>query len=328
MYLLCVCSCGGVLEYPSFSSQELLPVTFLLKVIFTAPWSFALQMHATLPVWILSVILCVAQGHGDHGGGSLKEQPDNITHSVSQLTEANTEFAFRLYRSLAAQPDSRGTNIFFSPLSVSLALAALAVGARGETHRQLLSGLGFSNVSLSQTDVDQAFQSLFEGTGKTSNQVTSEGTAVFMDQLFKPRPEFLDTLKKSYFADGFAVDFTKSSESANTINKYVEEKTSGKIDRLVEDLDPSTVMYLISYFYFKGKHLHLMRSRCVSSAFTSDFSHQAEAFIRTQKKPTIISELWLEVYSPKIPVQGQVATISTGQWTEGGGINRREGERR
>ncbi|TWW53183.1 Alpha-1-antiproteinase S [Takifugu flavidus] len=136
-------------------------------------------------------------------------------------------------------------------VSVSVALAALAVGARGETHRQLFRGLVFNSTWLSQTDVDQAFQSLFEKT-KKANEVTSEGTAVFMDNLFKPQPEFLDTLKKSYFADGFNVDFTKSSESANTINKYVEEKTSGKIDKLVESLDPTTVMYLISYIYFKG----------------------------------------------------------------------------
>ncbi|TWW53068.1 Serine protease inhibitor A3M [Takifugu flavidus] len=213
-------------------------------------------MNAARCVWILSIIICVARGHvGNDIGQNQKEQDtsaDNSTESLSLVTAANREFAFRLYRSLAANPDSQGKNIFFSPVSVSVALAALAVGARGETHRQLFRGLVFNSTWLSQTDVDQAFQSLFEKT-KKANEVTSEGTAVFMDNLFKPQPEFLDTLKKSYFADGFNVDFTKSSESVNTINKYVEEKTSGKIDKLVESLDPTTVMYLISYIYFKGK---------------------------------------------------------------------------
>ncbi|TWW52985.1 Alpha-1-antiproteinase Alpha-1-antitrypsin [Takifugu flavidus] len=154
-------------------------------------------MNATRCVWILSIIICVARGHvGNDIGQNQKEQDtsaDNSTESLSLVTAANREFAFRLYRSLAANPDSQGKNIFFSPVSVSVALAALAVGARGETHRQLFRGLAFNSTWLSQTDVDQ--------------------------------PEFLDTLKKSYFADGFNVDFTKSSESANTINKYVEEKT-------------------------------------------------------------------------------------------------------
>lgn len=239
-------------------------------------------MNATRCVWILSIIICVARGHvGNDIGPNQKEQDtsaDNSTESLSLVAAANREFAFRLYRSLAANPDSEGKNIFFSPVSVSVALAALAVGARGETHRQLFRGLAFNSTWLSQTDVDQAFQSLFEKTKKASSEVTSEGTAVFMDNLFKPQPEFLDTLKKSYFADGFNVDFTKSSESANTINKYVEEKTSGKIDKLVESLDPTTVMYLISYIYFKGKHLDVMRFRCVSYSFGS-FNCQPQTVI-------------------------------------------------
>lgn len=79
-----------------------------------------------------------------------------------------------------------------------------------------------------------------------------------MDNRFKARPEFLEALKQSYFAEGFNVD--KTTDSANTINKYVEEKTNGKIDKLVDSLDPSTVMYLISYIYFKGKMFDEMSS--------------------------------------------------------------------
>lgn len=225
-------------------------------------------MKPTLWALILSTIVCVAQGHVGHAIHLEQNQQDtspaNSTDAVTLVSAANREFALNLYRSLAANPDSQGKNIFFSPVSVSVALAALSVGARGETHRQLFRGLAFNQTSLSQAGVDEAFQSLFEKSRKTSNQVTSEGTAVFMDNHFKARPEFLDTLKKVYFADGFKVDFTKSRESADVINKYVEQKTGGKIDKMVESLDPSTVMYLISYIYFKGKHLYVIRSRCVS----------------------------------------------------------------
>lgn len=254
-------------------------------------------MPATLRLCVLSLLLLVARGQ--HGGEKLEGQqssPANGSASVSLLTAANREFAFRLYRGLAARPDSLGQNIFFSPLSVSVALAALAVGARGETHQQLFRGLGLSNTSLSQTHVDQAFQSLFEETRRTSGQVTREGTAVFVDHLFKPRPEFLHTLKKSYFADGFAVDFSKTSESTDAINKYVEEKTSGKIDKLVDNLDPTTVMYLISYIYFKGK----MRSRC--GPHSSHLGRGAEA----SSEAAITSEL--RINRPKLPGQGQLAT--------------------
>uniref|UniRef100_A0A3Q2CBX4 Thyroxine-binding globulin n=1 Tax=Cyprinodon variegatus TaxID=28743 RepID=A0A3Q2CBX4_CYPVA len=81
---------------------------------------------------------------------------------------------------------------------------------------------------------------------------SSGSSAVFVDKLFKPKPEFLDVLKQSYSAEGFSVDFLNSTEAANTINQYVSDKTNGKINKLVESLDPNTVMYLLSYIYYKG----------------------------------------------------------------------------
>ncbi|XP_031173153.1 alpha-1-antitrypsin-like protein CM55-MS isoform X5 [Sander lucioperca] len=195
-----------------------------------------MMMRAAVGLWVLSAVICVGSAN-----------------SVSLVNEANKEFSFQLYRKLAADADSQGKNIFFSPASVSAALAALSVGAQGETHRQLFSGLGFNSSLLTQTDVDQVFQTLLQSANNTSQEDASEGTAVFVDNRFKPKPEFLQTLKQSYLADGFNVDFTKATESADTINKYVAEKTNGKIDKLVESLDQSTVMYLISYIYYKGK---------------------------------------------------------------------------
>ncbi|XP_051277318.1 alpha-1-antitrypsin-like protein CM55-MS [Dicentrarchus labrax] len=215
------------------------------------------MMHAALSIWILSAVICVGRGHHHIGHVTVEDPAEQDTalssNSISRVTAANKEFSYRLYRKLAAHADSQGKNIFYSPVSVSVALAALSVGARGDTHRQLHSGLGFNNTLLTQADVDQAFQVLLNRANTTSSEDISAGTAVFVDNSFKPRPEFLETLKQSYFADGFNVDFTKTVESANTINKYVEEKTNGKIDELVGNLDPSTVMYLISYIYFKGK---------------------------------------------------------------------------
>ncbi|XP_028434017.1 serpin A3-5-like isoform X1 [Perca flavescens] len=215
-----------------------------------------MMMRAAVGLWVLSAVICVGRGHHHLGHDDNKTIQDTVedgsANSVSLVTEANQEFSFRLYRKLAADADSQGKNIFFSPASVSTALAALSVGAQGETHRQLFSGLGFNSSLLTQTDVDQAFQMFLQRANNTS-QDASEGTAVFVDNRFKPKPEFLQTLKQSYFTDGFNVDFSQSKESAGTINKYVEEKTNGKIDQLVKDLDPNTVMCLISYIYYKGK---------------------------------------------------------------------------
>jgi len=203
---------------------------------------------------VLSALVCLASGHhhtGHEGHGD--NSADHAANRLSMVTSANKGFTFNLYRQLAAQTDNQGKNIFFSPASVSLALAALSVGARGQTHEQLFSGLGFNSSLLTQADVDQAFHGLLTETSKTSSEDIQGGTAVFVDNKFKPQPEFLEALRQSYLADGFNVDFRNPTESAAAINKYVGEKTQGKIDQLVENLDPDTIMYLISYIYYKGK---------------------------------------------------------------------------
>ncbi|XP_053187189.1 alpha-1-antitrypsin-like protein GS55-MS [Scomber japonicus] len=207
------------------------------------------MMRAVLSLWILSALICVAEGRRRR---PWRHWGRRTASDVSLVASANKDFAYHLYRKLAAQSDSQGKNIFFSPVSVSVALAALSVGARGDTHRQIFTGLGFTNPILTQTFVDQAFRSLL-GWATQASTDTSAGGAVVLDNQFKPKMEFLDVLKKSYFADGIEVDFSKTKESANTINTYVEEKTNGKINKLVKDLNPNTVMYLISYIYYKGK---------------------------------------------------------------------------
>ncbi|XP_024861936.1 serpin A3-1-like isoform X2 [Kryptolebias marmoratus] len=208
------------------------------------------MMRTAMVLWILSAVVCLGRGH--HHPCHVQDTPmDSFNNKLSLVISANKEFAFHLYRKLAGLADSQGKNIFFSPYSVSVALAALSVGARGETHRQIFNSLGFNNFYLTQTDVDQAICTILSS--KKAHKDISAGTAVFVDNLFKPQPEFLDVLKHSYFSEGFNVDFTKSTDTANTINKYVADKTNGKIDKLVDSLDPSTVMYLLSYIYYKGK---------------------------------------------------------------------------
>nr|XP_043882854.1 serine protease inhibitor A3N-like [Solea senegalensis] len=215
-----------------------------------------IMMRAWLSLWLVSAAVCLCLAHHHLSYDQSDDQDtavENATDGVSLVAAANREFAFRLYRKLAAHADSQGKNVFYSPRSVSLALSALSAGARGETHQQLFSGLGFNSSVLTQAAVDEAFRTMLRKANAKSSKDSSEGTAVFIDDHFKANPDFLSVLQRSYSAEAFNVDFLKTKESADTINDYVSKKTSGKIDKLVEGLDASTVMYLISYIYFKGK---------------------------------------------------------------------------
>ncbi|XP_060763121.1 alpha-1-antitrypsin-like [Neoarius graeffei] len=194
----------------------------------------------------LALIYTSVQGHP-------KQHSDSDDHEshIKALNEANNEFAFRLYKSIASGAQSQ--NVFFSPLSVSTALAALSLGAGGETHQQLLSGLGFDTSAFTSEQIHQAFLNLLLNFNQRTGIDLNIGTAVYVNDTFKPHPEFLENLKRFYLSDGFSVDFTNTTETTNEINKYVSEKTHGKISNFIENLDPETIMYLLSYVYFKGK---------------------------------------------------------------------------
>ena len=214
------------------------------------------MMRAALTIWILSAVVCLGRGDHHEGHAHHHDEPDqSASNNLELVSSANTDFATRLYKKLAAQKDLQGKNIFFSPISVTLALAALSVGAGGDTYQQLFTGLGFNSSLLTKADVDKAFQTLLTAFNRTSQENLDAGTALFVGETFSPRAQYMEVIKQQYLADGFTLDFTNTVESVNTINQYVSEKTNGKIEKLVEDLDPATLMYLVSYMYFKGKHV-------------------------------------------------------------------------
>ncbi|TSV94888.1 Serine protease inhibitor A3L [Bagarius yarrelli] len=185
--------------------------------------------------------------------GSLKQlsDSDDLEHYIKTVSEMNNDFAFRLYKAIVSGTQSK--NVFFSPLSVSTALAALSLGAGGETHEQIVSGLGFNSSVITDEEMHQAFLNLLENLNQRTGVDLNVGTAVYVNDTFKPHPEFLENFKHLYLSEGFSVDFKSTTKTMNEINKYVEEKTHGKISKFTENLDPQTIMYLLSYVYFKGK---------------------------------------------------------------------------
>ncbi|KAJ8380696.1 hypothetical protein SKAU_G00014740 [Synaphobranchus kaupii] len=187
-----------------------------------------------------------------HSKGTDHRHDHHVSGSL-RIYKENLNFAFRLYKNISALPDSQSKNVFFSPLSVSVALAALSLGARGKTHQQLFEGLGFNGTDITAEEVNQAFQHIQQDLNEKTDLDLSLGNALFIGQDFKLRPEFLKSMKRYYQSEGFSTNFNNIEEAKQQINKHVEEKTKGKITNLVDEVDPLTVMYLINYIYFKGK---------------------------------------------------------------------------
>uniref|UniRef100_A0A8D1PPT2 Serpin domain-containing protein n=1 Tax=Sus scrofa TaxID=9823 RepID=A0A8D1PPT2_PIG len=191
---------------------------------------------------LLAGLLALSQGrqHSEHQGHSHhphQEAPGTGKGSLSlRISPGNTVFALHFYHLMVSQ--TPGSNIFFSPLSISAAYAMLSLGAGSLSRTQILEGLGFNLTEVSQPDTHQGFQNLLHTLHLPDDRLEIHmGNALFLS------PEVLPN---------FYTPTSKPAGTAQLINNHVKEETQGKIVDLVSGLSPDTTMVLVNYIYFKA----------------------------------------------------------------------------
>ena len=165
------------------------------------------------------------------------------------VVEGNNAFAFALYGQLR----NRNGNLFFSPESISTALAMAYAGARGGTASEMAKTLHFT---LPQPQLNPAMGALLSDLNAVHDgyQLTVTN-ALWAQQGYTFLDAFLQLLKTDYGAGLNQVDFKGATEAARlTINRWVEQKTQEKIKDLLQPgtLAPSTRLVLTNAIYFKG----------------------------------------------------------------------------
>lgn len=168
-----------------------------------------------------------------------------------QVVTGNTQFALDLYTRLSAKEG----NLFFSPYSISTALAMTYAGARSDTKTQMMETLHFFRP-------DETFHALFGGLEKGLNEQGRKGdyqlsvaNALWVQKDFQFLKSFLDLNREHYSAALKEVDYRQNPEEARKIiNTWVEEKTNDKIKDLIPEgvLDAMTRLVLTNAIYFKG----------------------------------------------------------------------------
>ena len=190
---------------------------------------------------------------------SAKERaaPSADDTDLAALVSGNGTFAFDLYQNFR---DEDG-NLFFSPHSISLALAMPYAGARGETERQMAGTLNFL---LPQDSLHPAFNALdleLASRGKGAQGKDGKGfrlnmvNAVWGQRGCTFHPAFLDVLAESYGAGVRTMDFLGSPEgSRSTINDWVSDQTEERIKDLIPEggISASTRMVLTNAIYFNA----------------------------------------------------------------------------
>ncbi|XP_054439747.1 serpin B8 [Pteronotus mesoamericanus] len=170
---------------------------------------------------------------------------------MDDLGEANGTFAITLLKMLGEEDNAQ--NVFFSPLSISSALAMLFMGAKGDTATQMSQVLCLNDVG----DVHQGFHSLLAEVNRSDTQyLLRTANRLFGEKTCDFLPAFKESCQKFYQAELEELSFAEDTEGCRkSINDWVTQKTEGKISEIlgIGAVSPLTKLVLVNAIYFKGK---------------------------------------------------------------------------
>ena len=193
-------------------------------------------------------------GQEVHSARPRELTPNASEADLATLAEGNRAFALDLYQAVREQEG----NLFYSPYSISLALAMTYAGARGTTEAEMAQTLRFSlppdrlHPAFNATDL--ALTSTGEG---TEDFRLSIANATWGQQGFEFETDYLDTLAVNYGAGLRLADFVDPAQREQTreeINTWVSDATAGKIEELIAEgvLNDLTRLVLANAIYFKA----------------------------------------------------------------------------
>jgi serpin B len=181
----------------------------------------------------------------------LGSTPNAPSAQTPSFVEGNTAFALELYGQLKTNPG----NLFFSPYSISTALAMTYAGARSDTEKQMGRVLHFDQAQRQLHSSFGELQRQLNEAGKQQGIELSVANALWAQKGHLFLPAFLEVAQGEYQANVNQVDFKTGAETARSeINRWVSQKTKNKIKDILPpgSLTDLTRLVLANAIYFKG----------------------------------------------------------------------------
>ncbi|XP_041850559.1 serpin peptidase inhibitor, clade F (alpha-2 antiplasmin, pigment epithelium derived factor), member 2b [Melanotaenia boesemani] len=230
--------------------------------------------------------------------------------SLQAITAAIQKLGVQLLQNLEITPEQ--PNLILSPLSISLALSQLALGAKNETEELLMH-------HLHENTVPCYHQSLHNVLKQLKNNDVQIATRIFLRQGFEAKQEFVSESQRLYDSEPAIV------ESLQQINNWVENATQGKMTDFLSALPPNLLLMLINAVHFKGEWqaqfdprftsrgvFYLDDMHMVDVEVMEDAKHPLSLFIDNELEAQIARFPFMKMMSLLVimPLSGQVNVSS------------------
>ncbi|XP_061829203.1 serpin peptidase inhibitor, clade F (alpha-2 antiplasmin, pigment epithelium derived factor), member 2b [Nerophis lumbriciformis] len=194
----------------------------------------------------------------DEGCASIGRSPE----STEAIAASVQKLGLQLLRHLNTTPEK--PNVIISPLSISLALSQLALGAVNETEELLMHHLHDNTLTCYHHSLNHILAQL-------RNSDLKIATRIFLRQGFKPKEDFLNESKRLYDSEPAVL------ENVKDVNDWVENATNGKMTNFLSALPPNFLLMLINAVHFKGEwEARFDPASTNKGAFYLDAKHMVE----------------------------------------------------
>ena len=200
-----------------------------------------------------SMIFCNSACNKEDASKDVKPaEPIVLTVKQAEKADADNRFALKIFKEVSTQ---NGSNTFFSPLSLNMALGMLYNGASGETRIEMAEVLGMADFS--EIEINEYYQKMSQALLKIDPMTDiSIANSIWYREGFPVKQPFIDINQKYFDAVVKSLDFSKS-DAADIINKWCADKTKNRIKEIVGNpISNDIKMFLINALYFKSKWEH------------------------------------------------------------------------
>ena len=168
-----------------------------------------------------------------------------LSDSEREIVKKNNTFALNLNRQLSGMESK-----VVSPMSITYLMGMLANGANGNTQQEILKAIGCEGLNV--LELNALYHGLMQSAGRLDKKtIVNIANYVAVNKQIHLNSDFGKTVSDTYQARVESLDFS-SSKSTAKINDWCKAHTDGMIPKIIDQIDPSAISYIMNAIYFNG----------------------------------------------------------------------------
>jgi len=228
----------------------------------------------------LAATACVnSQNLGDEHN---EYKPLELTTKGAEFVQKGESFTFEFIDRINTEAEK---DYIISPLSMQFLLGMILDGAQGETADQIAEVLGYGAGENAQ--VNEYCLSMLTQLPKLDKKTKiAIANAIYVDKGYDLKDSYKGEVGKYYKAAVSNLDFSDGASALKEINGWCSKNTNGMIPKILDEVSPEMLAYLLNALYFKGQWKDkFSKSRSAEETFTNEAGTKSQVtMMKTKKK--------------------------------------------